>query len=110
MVIGAFAAALCLGLGATVVVMFFSAREASQPSAIVSAYLSHVERGDISTALRMEGRAPKPAEVLLTDKAYSHATDRMTGFRILKTRTVGDGSTVEARIQQKAARRQRSSN
>ncbi|MGO4301280.1 hypothetical protein [Leifsonia sp. RAF41] len=100
--IGAFATALCLGLGATVVVLFFSAREASQPSAVVSAYLSNVERGDISAALRMEGRASKPSEVLLTDKAYSHATDRMTGFRILNTRTVGTGSTVDVRIQQKS--------
>ena len=100
--IGAFATALCLGLGATVVVMFVNAREAAQPSAIVSAYLSHVQRGDISAALRMEGRAAKPGEVLLTDKAYSHATDRMTGFRILSTRTAGAGATVEARIQQKS--------
>ncbi|GAA4141711.1 hypothetical protein [Leifsonia shinshuensis] len=101
-VIGAFASALCLGLAATVVVMFFGAREASQPSAIVSAYLSQVERGHISAALRMEGRAADPAEVLLTDTAYRHATDRMTGFDILGTRTVGAGATVEARIQQKS--------
>jgi hypothetical protein len=101
-VIGAFVTALCLGLGATVVVLFFSARAASQPSAVVASYLSHVERGDIATALRMEGRAAKPTEVLLTDKAYSHATDRMTGFRILDTSTVGAVSTVEARIEQKS--------
>lgn len=100
--IAAFATALCLGLGITVMVMLVSAREASQPSAVVSAYLSHVQHGEISIALRMEGRAANPAEVLLTDKAYSHATDRMTGFRILRTRTTGAGSTVEARIQQKS--------
>ncbi|MEY9850881.1 hypothetical protein ABH923_000559 [Leifsonia sp. EB41] len=100
--IAAFAGAVYLGLGTTAVVMLVSAHDASQPSAIVSAYLSDVQRGDISTALRMEGRAANPEEVLLTDRAYSHATDRMTGFRILDTRTIGAGSTVTVRILQKS--------
>jgi len=97
----AFATALCLGIGVTALVMVVNARQASQPSAVVSGYLSHVERGDISGALRMEGRAANPTEVLLTDRAYRQATDRMTGFRILSTSTLGSVSTVEARIQQK---------
>jgi hypothetical protein len=100
--IAAFATAVCLGLGITVMVMLVDARAASQPSAVVSAYLSHVQKGEISKALRIEGRAANPAEVLLTDKAYRHATDRMTGFRILGAHTIGAGSTVEARIQQKS--------
>ncbi|MEO7015425.1 MAG: hypothetical protein ABI130_03650 [Leifsonia sp.] len=101
-VITAFATALGLGVGITAAVMLVQAREAAQPVGVVSAYLSHVQRGEITAAMRMEGRAAKPTEILLTDKAYRQATDRMTGYSILGTQTVGTTSEVRVRIQQKS--------
>jgi hypothetical protein len=98
--IGAFVTALCLGVGTTAVVLVLQARASSQPEDVVSAYLGDVKRGDIESALKLEHRPARAADVLLTNRAYTNATDRMTGFRILDINTTRSSATVVAEVSQ----------
>ncbi|MFF1632256.1 hypothetical protein [Leifsonia sp. NPDC058248] len=104
--IGAFVTALCLGVGATAVVLVLQTRASSQPEAVVSAYLGAVKRGDVETAVQLEHRSKRAADVLLTNRAYANATDRMTGFRILDVTTTGSTATVDAEVLQGSGRSQ----
>lgn len=90
--------ALALGVGITALVLVIGARDASTPQALVSAYLADVKRGDVEAATRLEGRTHRAEDVLLTNKAYRNATDRVTGYRILGVRAQGDDATVTAEI------------
>jgi hypothetical protein len=98
--IGAFVTALCLGVGATAVVLALQARASSQPEALVEAYLGAVKRGDVEAAVRLEHRPKRASDVLLTNRAYKNATDRMTGFRILDVRTTRSAATIVAEVSQ----------
>lgn len=98
--IGAFVTALCLGVGTTAVVLVLQARASSQPEDVVSAYLGDVKRGDIESALKLDHRPARAADVLLTNRAYKNATHRMTDFRILDIKTTRSSATVVAEVSQ----------
>lgn len=88
--------ALVLGLGATTLALFFAARDAARPEALVSRYLTHVQHGEIQEAMTLEGREPDAAQVLLTDAAYAKASQQLSSFRIGRVRSVGpDQARVE---------------
>ncbi|GIT78408.1 hypothetical protein LLS1_00770 [Leifsonia sp. LS1] len=79
---------LVLGLGATTLVLYFTARDAARPEALVSRYLSHVQHGQIEAAMKLEGRKADPAQVLLTDAAYAKVSQQLSSFRIERVRPV----------------------
>ncbi|MFJ8895259.1 hypothetical protein ACIRCZ_11780 [Leifsonia sp. NPDC102414] len=90
--------ALALGVGITALVLVIGARDASTPQALVSAYLTDVKRGDVEAATKLEGRTHRAVDVLLTNKAYKNATDRVTAFRIVTVRPHGRDATVTAEV------------
>lgn len=94
----AVATALALGVGIMALVLVIGARAASTPQALVSAYLEDVKRGDIEAATKLDGRPHRAEDVLLTNRAYRGATDRVTGYRILSVRPDGRNAKVTAEI------------
>lgn len=84
--------ALVLGLGATTLSLYFSAQAAARPEAQVSRYLSYVQHGEIEAAMKLEGRAADPDQILLTDAAYAKVSQQLSSFRILHVRTTGEGT------------------
>ncbi|WP_085367494.1 hypothetical protein [Leifsonia sp. NCR5] len=97
-VVVAVGTALALGVGITALVLVIGARAAATPQAVVSTYLADVKRGDVEAATKLEGRQHRSADVLLTNKAYKNATDRVTGYRILGVRSHGRDATVTAEV------------
>lgn len=87
--------ALLLASVAAVGAFAIVAREA-EPARQVAAFLGALEHGEASKALKLDGIAATPSDVLLTDKAYRAATNRITGFAIGRTVTQGDRATVAA--------------
>ncbi|WP_348789594.1 hypothetical protein [Leifsonia sp. NPDC080035] len=87
--------ALLLALGVTSFVLMLQAKAAADPARIVTAYLGQVRAGHVEAAMRMEGRKTDPNEVLLTDAAYAKATERLSGFRVVRVRTNGDRAVVD---------------
>lgn len=82
--------ALVLGLGATTLALYFTARDAARPEALVSRYLTHVQHGEIEAAMKLEGRKPDATQVLLTDAAYAKVSQQLSSFRIERVRSVGE--------------------
>jgi hypothetical protein len=69
---------------------------AAGPSRQVAAYLTALEHGEASKALKIDGTKVTGADVLLSDRAYRAATNRITGFTLSRASTDGDHATVTA--------------
>ncbi|MGG7464614.1 hypothetical protein [Plantibacter sp. YIM 135347] len=70
------------------------------PEVTVKAYLDALKAGKAEQALSMTGAERSDADVLLTDEAYSQATQRVSAYTVGRTRTSGDTATVAVRIKQ----------
>jgi hypothetical protein len=76
----------------------FSARAAADaPQVPVKKFLTLLEQGHATAALRLDGTKVTASDVLLTDKAYQAAKERPSEIEILKATTSGNTATVTAR-------------
>lgn len=94
-----FAAILSTAAGA-----FFSASTVaaaqSMPKAVVARYLDALVHGKAREAMALGGIHAGPADVLLSQRAYSTATDRITSYTVAAPVTRKGVTTVEATVQQ----------
>jgi hypothetical protein len=77
---------------------------AHAPQEAVQSYLGALKSGNASEALRLTGVTPASTDLLLTDKAYRAATNRISRFTLESSAVDGDGAAVTANITQGAAR------
>ena len=69
---------------------------ATEPSRPVAAYLSALQHGEASKALKLDGTKVTSADVLLTNKVYRSATNRITAYKIRGSEFDGDRASVTA--------------
>jgi len=101
-VVGAVALIVSVGVTFGIVVAHASALAVSTPEFAVTSYLNDVQHGNINAAMKLDGHVPRTEDVLMSNAAYAHVTDRMTGFHILHTTVTGSKAVVEASITQKS--------
>ena len=95
------AAVLALVIAAVVGIVIGIASHA--PGRQVDAYLSALQAGHASQALRLDGTRVAEGDVLLSDEAYRRATDRVDRFHVGKAVVRADEAVVTARIRQAGA-------
>lgn len=70
------------------------------PRTVVARYLDALAHGKARQAMSLGGITARSGDILLTDAAYTQATDRITSFTVGKPVTRGGITTVEATVQQ----------
>lgn len=98
--IGVFGLVVWFGIGVPATVGLIGLARQAAPDRIVAVYLSEVQHGRIEAAQRLSHQQRLADEPLLTDKAYAHATDRITGFTVLDSSVTGSTARVRASIAQ----------
>ncbi|MFF1878194.1 hypothetical protein [Leifsonia sp. NPDC058230] len=68
------------------------------PKSLVGRYLTDLEHGRAADALRVAGITTNSSDVLLTDAAFAHATDRIRSFTLAPAVIHGSKATVVATI------------
>lgn len=102
---GLFVAIVCAAVALVVLVVALTVAYAfgsiaHTPGKRVAAYLDALVAGKASAALKLDGTTPTDRDILLTDKAYRAASNRITGYKLGRTTVSGNTATVTATIRQ----------
>ncbi|MEO7017025.1 MAG: hypothetical protein ABI067_10865 [Leifsonia sp.] len=92
------AGVLLLTVGGVLVSFGTVAAYQGLPKMLVSRYLTDLEHGRASDALKVAGIKTTGADVLLTDAAFAKATNRISSFTLGPTVVRGTSATVDATI------------
>jgi hypothetical protein len=82
-------------------IIFFATESASHaPEASVKTYLNALKSGDVAQVLKLGGTKTSNSDVLLTEKAYKQATNKVTAFTVDNGLVSGDNAIVRATLKQ----------
>lgn len=93
------AAVLCTAAGAFFSVTTVAAAQ-SMPRTVVARYLDALVHGHGREAMKLGGITPRSGDILLSQKAYATATDRITSFTLGAPVTRKGVTTVDATVEQ----------